>query len=225
MATKTRIALFIDAENAPAKRLPEYLERCRQLASGKPNIARCYGNSASLETWKEAMAEHQIVPMYTPPSASKKNASDFALTIDAVSLLHRDMFDHAVIVSDDADFTQLEIHIRENNKHAERIGKESASDSAADEKKANKSSQPKKPATAKDGPSTAKAPIDPQRLRAIYEDFDAVGKPVTLQPFVKKLSEAMPNGQKGHGGWKNVLKKSGLFEIAEGPNGVVRRLR
>ena len=111
---KQRIALFIDAENASAKHLPAYFKLCRDL--GKPAIARCYGNAASLKKWEKAITEHHLMPMLTPPSASKENASDFALTIDAVSLLHRGLYDHAVVATSDADFTQLAIHIREHGK-------------------------------------------------------------------------------------------------------------
>ena len=124
MTTRPRVALFIDAENASARYVADYLERCGEL--GKLTIARCYGGTAGLKKWDKAMKDHHIVPMQTPPGASKENASDFALTIDAVSLLHRGLFDHAVIASSDADFMQLAIHIREQGKGIDGLGESKA---------------------------------------------------------------------------------------------------
>ena len=127
MTPKPRVALFIDAENASAKYVTDYLRRCGEL--GKLTIARCYGGAAGLKKWDKAMKDHHIMPMQTPPGASKENASDFALTIDAVSLLHRGLFDHAVIASSDADFTQLAIHIREHGKGIDGLGESKSKES------------------------------------------------------------------------------------------------
>ena len=114
MAEANRVALFIDAENASPAQIGAILVHCR--SKGKPTIARCYGDSAALQKWKAAISEWHLMPMHTPPGSSKPNASDFALTIDATSLLHRNLFDHAVIASSDADFIQLAMHIRELGK-------------------------------------------------------------------------------------------------------------
>lgn len=236
MPIKVRVALFIDAENASAKHLPDYLALCGRLGLGKPTIARCYGGAAGLKKWEKAMAAHHIEPVLTPPSANKQNAADFALTIDAVSLLHRDMFDHAVIASSDADFTQLAMHIRQHGKGVYGIGEAKAPEllqMAFDDfeivgEKTARPAPAKKPIGVGDGPPVAKASgIDSEtqkKLLAIFRELElaAGGKPVTLQIFGKKLSEQMRDSRKGHGTWKNVLKKSGLFKIADGSNGEVR---
>jgi len=124
MMPKPRVALFIDAENASPGHASDYLDHCRTL--GKPTIARCYGHAAALKGWEAAISRHHFMPVQTPPGTGKANASDFALTIDAVSMLHRNLFDHAVIVSSDADFTLLAIHIREHGKGVDGIGGENA---------------------------------------------------------------------------------------------------
>ncbi len=122
--TNSLVALFIDSENASPRHVDQVIAACRTL--GHLTILRCYGGAAGLKKWEKANAEHHIVSVMTLASAAKANASDFALTIDAVSLLHRDMFDHAVIVSSDADFTQLAIHIREHGKGVHGIGEAKA---------------------------------------------------------------------------------------------------
>ena len=244
MSTAVRVALFIDAENASAEHFPVYLEYCRKW--GKPTIARCYGGATGIKRWEKVMADHYILPMLTPPSANKENASDFALTIDAVSLLHRDQFDHAVIASSDADFIQLAIHIREHGKGVCGIGRNKAPDGlrnafddykvvdektvkptparkSVSHKDAPQATAPKKPAT---GSGVARVTnvedIDTEKLMAIYRELADGDKPVTLTLFGKELSERMPGQKKSHGTWKNVLKKSGRFNIDDGSNGVVR---
>jgi NYN domain len=222
MASKDRIALFIDAENATAKYAPDYLKVCQGL--GKLTIARCYGGTASLKKWEKAMAEHHIMPMQTPPGASKENASDFALTIDAVSLLHRNLFDHAVIASSDADFMQLAIHIREHGKGIDGLGESKATkplQSAFDRFTVIPAAPPKKAPAPKPSPAPARklapAPaIDTAMLRKIYRNLSANGRAVTLQVLGTELSKKMPNYKKGYRTLENFLRRSGVFKIEGG---------
>jgi hypothetical protein len=124
MEQKRRVALFIDAENASAQHAENCLRHCE--SKGWLSIRRCYGSDVGLKAWEQANAEHHILPMRTPPSAGKTNASDFSLVIDAVSLLHRDRYDHAVIVSSDSDFILLALHLREHGKTVSGVVTENA---------------------------------------------------------------------------------------------------
>ncbi|MBZ0261409.1 MAG: NYN domain-containing protein [Hyphomicrobiales bacterium] len=227
MTPKPRVALFIDAENASAKYVTDYLRRCGDL--GKLTIARCYGGAASLKKWDKAMKDHHIVPMQTPPGASKENASDFALTIDAVSLLHRGLFDHAVIASSDADFMQLAIHIREHGKGIDGLGESKATkplQSAFDIFTIIPAAAPKRAPAPKPSPAPAPArklaarpAIDRDMLMDIYRKLSANGKAVTPRVFGTELSVKMPNYKKGHRTLENFLRNSGVFRIE---NGVIR---
>ncbi len=227
MTAKPRVALFIDAENASAKYVQDYLRRCGEL--GKLTIARCYGGAAGLKRWDKAMKDHHIVPMQTPPGAAKENASDFALTIDVVSLLHRGLFDHAVIASSDADFMQLAIHIREQGKGIDGLGESKATkplQSAFDKFTIIPAAAPKRAPAPKPSSAPAKklasAPaIDTAMLLDIYRKLSANGKAVTPRVFGTELSVKMPNYKKGHRTLENFLRHSGLFKIE---NGVIRPL-
>ena len=222
MTTRPRVALFIDAENASPKYVPEYLNRCGEL--GKLTIAHCYGGAAGLKKWEKAMAEHHIMPMQTPPGASKENASDFALTIDVVSLLHRGLFDHAVIASSDADFMQLATHIREQGKGIDGLGEGKAPkllQSAFDHftivpavplKKAPAPKASLAPARR----TAATPPIDKDMLLQIYRNLSANGRAVTPRVFGTELSVKMPNYKKGHRTLENFLRNSGVFKIERG---------
>lgn len=229
MTTRPRVALFIDAENASAKYAADYLQRCDEL--GKLTIARCYGGTAGLKKWDKAMKDHHIMPMQTPPGASKENASDFALTIDAVSLLHRGLFDHAVIASSDADFMQLAIHIREQGKGIDGLGESKATkplQSAFDRFTIIPAAAPKRTPAAKPSPASAPArklaarpAIDTDMLMDIYRKLSANSKAVTPRVFGTELSVKMPNYKKGHRTLENFLRNSGVFRIE---NGVIRPL-
>ena len=222
MTSNTRIALFIDAENASAKHLPDYLELCRRL--GKLTIARCYGGDAGIKKWQKAMAEHHVVPMLTPPSANKENASDFALTIDAVSLLHRDMFDHAVIASSDADFIQLAIHIREFGKGVDGIGESKATKplqlafdnytvvAAEPAKKLSAKKPPAAPAVRKAAP----AAFDKARLVEMFREVSKDGVSADKQALGRLLAKVRPDYKKGYRTLENYLRKSGLFDVKDG---------
>ncbi len=222
MTTRPRVALFIDAENASARYVPDYLKRCGEL--GKLTIARCYGGTAGLRKWDKAMKDHHIVPMQTPPGASKENASDFALTIDVVSLLHRGLFDHAVIVSSDADFMQLAIHVREQGKGIDGLGESKATKplrSAFDHFTIVPAVAPKKAPAPKPSPVLAKRPAatptpDKDMLMEIYRNLSAKGRAVTLRVFGTQLKARMPNYKKGHGTLEKFLLNSGVFKIERG---------
>ena len=222
MMTKPRVALFIDAENASAKYVTDYLQRCGEL--GKLTIARCYGGTTGLKRWDKAMAEHHIMPRQTPPGASKENASDFALTIDVVSLLHRGLFDHAVIASSDADFMQLAIHIREQGKGIDGLGESKATrplQSAFDKFTIIPAVAAKRASAPRPAPAPARKPaavpaVDTAMLLEIYQKLSANGKAVTPRVYGTELSVKMPNYKKGHRTLENFLRNSGVFKIERG---------
>lgn len=223
--TKPRVALFIDAENASPVHLPDYLEHCRSL--GKPTIARCYGSAAALKAWEAAIAKHHLMPVQTPPGANKVNASDFAMTIDAVSLLHRNLFDHAVIASSDADFTLLALHIREHGKGIDGIGEAKAKTTlrSAFDQFIVMGKSPPAVRTPEAKPPVAKAPakkapasiagIDKTWLLSIFDATRKSSESCDLQALGRALAAAKTDYKKGHRTLDNYLKKSGLFEIRD----------
>jgi hypothetical protein len=170
------------------------------------------------------------MPMQTPQGGKKENASDFALTIDVVSLLHRGQFDHAVIVSSDVDFTQLAIHIRENGKGVDGIGEGKSKTflrSAFDRftivpaTAAKKATVPKVSAAPALRKPAARPAIDTEMLMDIYRKLSANGRAVTPRVFGTELAVKMPNYKKGHRTLENFLRNSGVFKLE---NGVIRPL-
>ncbi|MFT4193065.1 NYN domain-containing protein, partial [Ottowia sp.] len=107
-----RIALLIDADNAPADLIDEILTELSTL--GVINVRRAYGNwtKHGLNSWQERLLEFAIRPMQQFDYSRRKNASDMAMTVDAMELLYTERPDAFGIVSSDADFTPLVMHLR-----------------------------------------------------------------------------------------------------------------
>ncbi|HYP70585.1 MAG TPA: NYN domain-containing protein, partial [Variovorax sp.] len=62
--------------------------------------------------WQQRLLEHAIRPVQQFDYSKRKNASDMAMTVDAMELLYTDKPDAFGIVSSDADFTPLVMHLR-----------------------------------------------------------------------------------------------------------------
>lgn len=112
MNGKPRVALLIDADNSPAAKIGLILNELSTF--GETNIRRAYGNwkKSELKGWEELLHEHAIRPMQQFDYSKGKNASDMAMVIDALDLLYTDRPDAFGIVSSDADFTPLVMHLR-----------------------------------------------------------------------------------------------------------------
>lgn len=109
---EARIALLIDADNAPAAKIDEILTELSTL--GVINIRRAYGNwtKAGLDAWQDKLLEFAIRPIQQFDYSKRKNATDMAMTVDAMDLFYADGPDAFGIVSSDADFTPLVMHLR-----------------------------------------------------------------------------------------------------------------
>jgi uncharacterized LabA/DUF88 family protein len=107
-----RIALLIDADNSPASKIELILTELSTF--GVTHVRRAYGNwkKAELKGWEEKLHEHAIRPMQQFDYTKGKNASDMAMVIDALELLYTDQPEAFGIVSSDADFTPLVMHLR-----------------------------------------------------------------------------------------------------------------
>jgi uncharacterized LabA/DUF88 family protein len=108
-----RLAVLIDAENAQLSILGSLLAEIAK--SGTPTVRRVYGDftCTALASWREQMLRYSIHPIQQFRNTVRKNASDSALIIDAMDLLHTGRFEGFCIVSSDSDFTRLASRLRE----------------------------------------------------------------------------------------------------------------
>ncbi len=109
-----RIAVLIDAENAQASKIEGILRDVS--AYGRIVIKRAYANwsKPNLKSWEDQIKRFAIGTIQQFDFAAGKNASDMALTIDAMDMLNVGKYDCFVIVSSDSDFTTLAIKLHES---------------------------------------------------------------------------------------------------------------
>ncbi|GAC27410.1 NYN domain-containing protein [Brumicola pallidula] len=107
MKEKEKIALFIDADNAPAAKIDTILSELARY--GVVNIRKAYGNwkSPCLKSWEDVLHEFAIQPIQQFDLTKGKNATDIALVIDAMDILYTRDVDTICLVSSDCDFTPL----------------------------------------------------------------------------------------------------------------------
>lgn len=107
-----RIALLIDADNSPAAKIDVILAELAKI--GVSNIRRAYGNwkKDALKGWEAVLHEYAIRPVQQFDYSKGKNATDMVMVIEAMDLLYTDRPEAFGIVSSDADFTPLVMHLK-----------------------------------------------------------------------------------------------------------------
>jgi len=108
-----RFAVLIDADNTSPKIVEGLFEEIAKF--GEASVRRIYGDFSSprLKSWTEILQKHAIDPYQQFSYTTGKNASDIALVIDAMDLLHSGRLDGFCLVSSDSDFTRLASRLRE----------------------------------------------------------------------------------------------------------------
>jgi uncharacterized LabA/DUF88 family protein len=108
-----RFAVLIDADNTSPQIAAGLFEEVAKF--GEASVRRIYGDFSGphLKSWSEILQKHAIDPYQQFAYTKGKNASDIALVIDAMDLLHSGRFDGFCLVSSDSDFTRLASRMRE----------------------------------------------------------------------------------------------------------------
>ena len=106
-----KLAVLIDADNAQASSIHELLEEVSRY--GTASVKRAYGDwsTPQLNKWQKELNTHTIKPMQQFAYTKGKNATDSALIIDAMDLLHTGDLNGFCLVSSDSDFTPLAARI------------------------------------------------------------------------------------------------------------------
>ena len=109
-----KLAVLIDADNIPYSNIKGMLDEIAKL--GVPTIKRIYGDwtKPTVSGWKPALLEHAITPIQQYSYTTGKNATDSAMIIDAMDILHSEKVEGFCLVSSDSDFTRLAIRLRES---------------------------------------------------------------------------------------------------------------
>lgn len=113
MDNQSRIAVLIDAENVSSKYVKLIMDEVSDY--GVATYKRLYGDftTPGIRPWLGKMQEHAITPVFQYNYTHGKNASDFALVIDAMDILYSGKVDGFCLITSDSDFTKLAVRLRE----------------------------------------------------------------------------------------------------------------
>ncbi len=129
MENLQKIAMLIDADNTQLNKLEAVIQEVTAL--GRIVVKRAYGNwkKDALKRWESEIKRLAIKPEQQFDYVTGKNATDMALVIDTIELLHRELYDGFVIVASDSDYTPLAIHLREQGVYVLGVGEKQTPES------------------------------------------------------------------------------------------------
>jgi uncharacterized protein (TIGR00288 family) len=113
MENLQKIAVLIDADNTQIDKLENVIREIS--AYGRIIVKRAFGNwkKDNLKNWENELNRLAIKPVQQFDYVRGKNATDMALVIDAMELLHTNIYDGFAIVASDSDYTPIAIKLRE----------------------------------------------------------------------------------------------------------------
>ncbi len=217
----TKLAVLIDADNAPADIIDRLLEEIAKY--GIASVKRIYGDwSHGLSKWKAALLPHAIIPVQQFAYTKGKNATDMALVIDAMDLLYSGNFDGFCIVSSDSDFTRLASRLRESGLTVYGFGEKKTPEAfrkACDKFIYTEIFRPEKQRQEKEknsGKNTPAAAPDALSLlkRAVRENADDLGW-ANLGPigsYISKINPDFDSRLYGYGKLSDLIKSFDIFE-------------
>ncbi len=124
MVSESRsIAMLIDGDNAQPSLIEHVLAETTKY--GVVTTRRVYGDwtTPQMSGWKDLLHSYAVQPMQQFRYTVGKNATDSALIIDAMDLLHGETVSGFCIVSSDSDYTRLATRIREQGLFVMGVGR------------------------------------------------------------------------------------------------------
>jgi uncharacterized LabA/DUF88 family protein len=221
-----RLAVLIDADNASARIASGLFEEIAKI--GEASVRRIYGDFSTprLKTWTDILLTHAIMPHQNFAYTSGKNASDIALVIDAMDLLHSGRFDGFCLVSSDSDFTRLAARIREEGVDVYGFGEQKTPESFRQACRRfiyTENLLPEAPKTNEPQPSDAKQskPLKQPSaatplIRKAIDQLENEGGWVSLGTVGNRLANLSSDFDPrtyGHAKLSDLVEKTGAFDI------------
>ncbi|MGG7644690.1 NYN domain-containing protein [Rhodovulum sp. YNF3179] len=234
------LAVLIDADNTSPQWAEAIFEEIASL--GEASVRRIYGDfsSGQLKGWSDRLAHYALVPHHSPANTVGKNASDIALVIDAMDILHSGRFDGFVLISSDSDFTRLASRIREQGLDVYGIGQKKTPDafrkackrfifvenllaSEAGETETGRGAGRGGTSARKEPPSKA-VPLLTAALRSLDEEAEWVALGRLGQQVVAANPDFDPRTY-GSPKLSDLLEKTGHFEVERSGTGLRARIK
>lgn len=230
-----RLAVLIDADNASSRIATRLFEEIARI--GEASVRRIYGDFSGtrLRAWADVLSTHAIRAQQNFAYTTGKNASDIALVIDAMDLLHTGRFDGFCLVSSDSDFTGLAARIREQGIDVYGFGEQKTPESFRQAcrrfiytenllPEAPAPDEPERadlrPAATRLAPSAA-VPL----IRKAIAQLDDDGGWVALGPVGQRLAELASDFDPrtyGHAKLSDLVAKAGAFESRRTSTGMLQ---
>ena len=227
-----RFAVLIDGDNTSPQIAEGLFEEVATF--GEASVRRIYGDFSGphLKSWVSILRKHAIDPYQQFAYTTGKNASDIALVIDAMDLLHSGRFDGFCLVSSDSDFTRLASRLREQGADVYGFGTEKTPESFRQacrrfiytenllpETQSSAPGAPPKPKSLK--PPSAAIPILNKAIAQIDTEDGWVG----LSGIGKQVSNLVSDFDVrtyGCSKLSDLVRKTGAFDIEKADSGHMR---
>jgi hypothetical protein len=229
-----RFAVLIDADNTSPRIAAGLFEEVAKF--GEASVRRIYGDFSSprMRSWAEILQKYAIDPYQQFAYTSGKNASDIALVIDAMDLLHSRRFDGFCLVSSDSDFTRLASRLREEGADVYGFGAQKTPESFRQAcrrfiytenllPEAEVTTPEEGPALRSRQPASAAIPILTKTLAQIETEDGWVGLGVVGQRLATIASDFDPRTY-GHRKLSDLVRQTGAFDMDQ-PDGRAVRIR
>ena len=228
-----RFAVLIDADNTSPQIANGLFEEVAKF--GEASVRRIYGDfsGGQLKSWADILQKHAIDPYQQFAYTKGKNASDIALVIDAMDLLHSGRFDGFCLVSSDSDFTRLASRLREQGADVYGFGAQKTPESfrqacrrfiytenlMAQQPVASGAAAASKSKSLQ--PPSAAIPILQKAVSQI-ESEDGWVLLGEVGGQVSNLSSDFDVRSYGHNKLSDLVRKTGAFDVERGGNGRMR---
>jgi len=115
--------MLIDGDNAQLALIEKMLAEAAKY--GDVTIRRIYGDFSTpmMKKWEDELKRNAIQPIQQYGNTKNKNATDIAMIIDAMDILHSSAVDGFCLISSDSDYTKLAVRIRESGTFVMGIGR------------------------------------------------------------------------------------------------------
>jgi hypothetical protein len=229
-----RFAVLIDADNTSPRIAAGLFEEIAKF--GEASVRRIYGDFSGtrLKSWVDILQKYAIDPYQQFAYTTGKNASDIALVIDAMDLLHSGRFDGFCLVSSDSDFTRLASRLREEGADVYGFGAQKTPESFRQACRRFIYTENLLPeaggSTAEGGPSSkalqpasAAIPILSKAIAQMETEDGWVGLGAVGQRLANIASDFDPRTY-GHRKLSDLVRQTGAFELDQ-PDGRAWRIR
>ena len=124
MSDNEKVAVLVDAENISYQYAKLIIDEASRF--GTIICKRIYGDwsNQALSSWIQPIKDYSFNAIQQFSNTKGKNASDSALIIDAMDLLHENKFQCVCIISSDSDFTRIASRLRESEIYVVGMGEQ-----------------------------------------------------------------------------------------------------